>query len=139
MALIGRLHPLLIHFPIALVMVALGAETGFIVTGHHGWRITSVFNIRIASLFTVAATVAGWWLALGPEVEATQLLAWHRWIGITGACLTVAAAALTSDAAIRSPARLKVYRVALSGAAALVAFAGHLGGVMVWGADFLRL
>jgi hypothetical protein len=30
------------------------------------------------------------------------------------------------------------YRVTLFGAALLVAIAGHLGGTLVWGAEFLR-
>jgi hypothetical protein len=31
-----------------------------------------------------------------------------------------------------------MYQFALFGAAALVAVTGHLGGLFVWGADFLR-
>ena len=71
MALLGRLHPLLIHFPIALVIAAALAEG--------------------------AATIAGWRLALAPEMEASPLLEWHRWLGT-----------------------------------------GHIGGLLVWGANFLR-
>jgi uncharacterized membrane protein len=38
MALIGRLHPLLIHFPIALVILAAAAETGATLTDDDRWR-----------------------------------------------------------------------------------------------------
>jgi uncharacterized membrane protein len=36
MALIGRPHPLLTHFPIALVIVAVAAESAAIVTDDDG-------------------------------------------------------------------------------------------------------
>jgi uncharacterized membrane protein len=48
MAFAGRLHPLLIHFPIALVIVAAIAE--------------------------IAATVK----AAAPEMDPSALLEWHR-------------------------------------------------------------
>jgi hypothetical protein len=38
----------------------------------------------------------------------------------------------------RPPRRLWLYRIALFSAAGLVGVAGHLGAVLVWGADFLR-
>jgi len=37
-----------------------------------------------------------------------------------------------------STARTLIYRITLFGAAVLMAATGHLGGVLVWGADFLR-
>ena len=38
MAFIGRLHPLLIHFPIALVIAAVLAEGAAMVTANDRWR-----------------------------------------------------------------------------------------------------
>src|SRR5262249_31617113 len=79
-----------------------------------------------------------WRLASAPGIEVTPLLEWHRWLGAAGAMLTAAAAIATLQAE-RQPSRLVVYRIALFCAASLVAVAGHSGGLLVWGADFLRL
>jgi hypothetical protein len=47
-------------------------------------------------------------------------------------------AALATGETNRPPRRLWLYRIALFSAAGLVGVAGHLGAVLVWGADFLR-
>jgi hypothetical protein len=65
-------------------------------------------------------------------------LEWHRWLGSVAAMAAVAAALATAGADVRSPLRRSIYRVTLFGAAACVAVTGHLGGILVWGADFLR-
>jgi len=42
MALIGRLHPLLVHFPIGLVLIAAVAEVVAMATGLRDWRAVAV-------------------------------------------------------------------------------------------------
>jgi len=138
MALVGRLHPLIVHFPIALVMLAAAAEGAAAVTGDWHWRTVAVINVRAGAAFAVAAVIAGWRLASAPGVESTPLLEWHRWLGAIGAVSAAAAALATSRGERWSPRDLWIYRTGLFCAAALVAFAGHFGGVLVWGADFLR-
>jgi uncharacterized membrane protein len=138
MAMIGRLHPLLIHFPIALVIVAVAAESASVLRKHSHWRVIAVGNLRAAAVFALLAAVAGWRLAAAGDVEATALLEWHRWLGTAGAVATVAAAATTwLDPKQRSPA-VWIYRITLLGAAGLVAIAGHLGGLLVWGGNYFR-
>ena len=138
MAIIGRLHPLIVHFPIALVMLAAVLEVGAIPTRNPRWRTAAVFNVRAGAALAVPAAIAGWLLASAPGTEAGPLLEWHRWLGATATLATVVAA-ITTLSYQRSPARhLLIYRAALFGAASLVAASGHLGGLLVWGADFLR-
>jgi uncharacterized membrane protein len=138
MAFIGRLHPVLIHFPIALVIVAVVAETAATATVDHRWRTVAIVNVRAGAAFALIAVIAGWNLARTSGVEATSLLEWHRWLGTAGAGLTLAAAVATSRADSRALADLWIFRIALFAAGALVAATGHLGGILVWGADFLR-
>src|SRR5262245_20565668 len=139
MALVGRLHPLIVHFPIALVIVAALAESMTIATGDRRWRVVSVVNLRAGAVFVLAALIAGWRLASAPDFEPSPLLEWHRLTGIIAALLT-AVAAVAACRAEGWPLRyLWTYRIALFSAAAVVAVAGHLGGLLVWGADFLRL
>lgn len=138
MAIIARLHPLIVHFPIALVIVAALAEIVGIAAGDERYRAVAVMNLRAGAAFAVLAVIAGWRLASAPGIEATSLLEWHRWLGAGTAILTAVAAVATFQPE-RQPSRLVVYRIALFGAASLVAVAGHSGGLLVWGADFLRL
>ena len=138
MALIGRLHPLLIHFPIALVIAAAAAEAVAMLTRDRIWHTGAVGNLRAAAAFAVLAAVAGWRLALQPGMEPSALLEWHRWLGTIAAGATCTAALATVNAGSRSAPALWVYRVALFAAGAVVSVTGHLGGLLVWGADFLR-
>src|SRR5438046_1803116 len=133
MALIGRLHPLLIHFPIALVLTAIGAEGAALLTGDEGWRTVAVRNVRAGAAFALVATIAGWRLALAPEMETSSLLEWHRWLGTMAAGAAFAAALATSAPAGGSVLKLWTYRMALFAAGTLVAVTGHLGGLLVWG------
>ena len=137
MALTGRLHPLLVHFPIALVLIAAVAELVSLTTQFPEWHVVAMANIRAGAAFAVASAGAGWILASSRIVEASPALEWHRWLGGAGAAAAVAAALATAEMD-RPPRRLWLYRIALFGAAALVAVAGHFGALLVWGADFLR-
>jgi len=138
MALIGRLHPMLVHFPIGLVLIAAVAEVVAMTTGLLNWRAVAVANLRVGAVLAVGAAVAGWRLASSPGMEATSSLEWHRWLGTLAAVAVFGAALATAGADGRSPFGRWVYRTTLFWAAALVALTGHLGGLLVWGADFLR-
>jgi uncharacterized membrane protein len=138
MAITGQLHPLLIHFPIALVIVAVVAEALAAATHDARWRPVAVSNLRAGAAFALIAVVAGWRMAVVMGMDKTPLLEWHRWLGTIGAGVAVAAAFATSTLGSRSLIELWMYRIALLCAAVLVATAGHLGGLMVWGADFLH-
>jgi len=138
MALIGKLHPLLVHFPIALVMAAAAAELVAIATPRHAWHTVAVANLRAGAAIGVVTAVTGWVLAGSTSVDATSALEWHRWMGMAGAVGALGAALLSSHRHVLSRRSVFVYRVALFGAAFLVAITGHLGGTLVWGAEFFR-
>jgi uncharacterized membrane protein len=138
MVLTGRLHPLLVHFPIGLVLIAAVAELVAIATNIREWRVVAVANVRAGAVFAVAAAIAGWLLSSSPGIEASATLEWHRWLGTVAATGVVAAALATTGADGLSPTARWIYRIALFGTAACVAVTGHFGGVLVWGADFLH-
>jgi uncharacterized membrane protein len=138
MAFVGRLHPLLIHFPIALVIAAALAEGAAIVTADESWRTVAIGNVRAGAVFALLATIAGWRLALAPEMEVSPLLEWHRWLGTVAAGAALAAALATGGVRRRSAVGVQIYRIALFTAGTLVAVTGHFGGLLVWGANFLR-
>src|SRR5262249_59426670 len=126
MAIIGRLHPLLIHFPIALVVVAVAAETRATVTGDERWHTMAVGNVRAGAAFALIAVVAGWRLASGLGMGSTPLLEWHRWLGTLTAVLTLLVAVTTYRTDSPSAGARCGYPVALFGAWALCASSSRL-------------
>ncbi len=138
MAFIGRLHPLLIHFPIALVISGAVAEAAALMTGDDRWCAVAVGNVRAGAIAALFAAIAGWRLALDPGSEMSSVLEWHRWLGTIAAGAALAAALATAGMRRQSVLSVWVYRTALLAAGLLVAATGHLGGVLVWGANFLR-
>jgi uncharacterized membrane protein len=46
MGLVGKLHPLLVHFPIALILAAAAAELIAIHTGRLAWHSIAVANVQ---------------------------------------------------------------------------------------------
>jgi hypothetical protein len=78
-------------------------------------------------------------LAGDPIVDPTPLLEWHRWLAVLGTAAAVVAALASSRLHSDSHTVRWVYRISLLVAAALVGVAAHLGGMLVWGANFVRL
>ena len=138
MWLIGKLHPMLVHFPIGLILAAAAAEMLAILTGRAAWRAIAVANVRAGAAMGAVTAVAGWALASAPFIEPSPVLVWHRWTGLAGAAVAMGAAVVSFWSPVDSRRSVLVYQAALFGAAAVVAIAGHLGGTLVWGADFLR-
>ena len=138
MFLIGKLHPLVLHFPIGLVLAGATAELVAILTGRESWRAVGIANVRAGAAMACLTAVAGWALTSAPFVEPSRLLEWHRWMGVGGATAATVAAVLSRRLRPPSEPRLFAYRATLFGAAALIAIAAHLGGTLVWGADFLH-
>lgn len=139
MALIGRLHPLLIHFPIVLVLMAGASELAASATADVGWRRVAISHLRVASGFALLAAIAGWRLSSELAMDKESLVEWHRWIAIAGLVATIAAALTGNADAVNTSLKVRIYRISVCVAVMLVALAGHLGGILVWGADFLRL
>ena len=125
------------HFPIALILIAVIAELVSVITRFPEWHVVAVANIRAGAAFAVAFAGAGWLLASSRIVEASPVQERHRWLGLVAA-LAAVAAALTTGEADPPPRQLWRYRIALIAAAACVAVAGDFGAALVWGADFLR-
>ena len=139
MAFISRCHPLLVHFPIALVLAAAGAECLVFATTRTAWRTVAVANIRAAAAMGVVTAITGWIFATSPFVDLGPTLEWHRWLGMAGAAAAIGAAMLSSRLHGASRGSAFTYRFLLFVTALLVTVTAHSGGTLVWGDGFFRL
>src|SRR3954465_3796852 len=113
MSFIGKIHPLLVHFPIALVLAAAAAELVVIATLRQGWRTVAVANIHAGAAMAFVAAITGWLFASSPVVETGASLEWHRWLGMAGAIGAIGAAILSSRVHVLSRRSALGYRVTL--------------------------
>ncbi|MBK6766487.1 MAG: hypothetical protein IPG71_09285 [bacterium] len=92
----GKFHPLVVHFPIALLITAALAELSSWITRKKRLQALSRHFIYFTAICTVVAATLGWaaaWNARYPT-EVAQYLTFHRWVGISVAGLSVVAACL---------------------------------------------
>ncbi len=136
----GRLHPLLVHFPIALFIVAAFLEVLRLVRRKPDPSPTAVTCIIIGATGAAAAAFSGWMNA-DFESHAESLadtLFWHRWLGVAVAAVGVILVGLAIGAKyVKAPAFQRVYALLLLATASIIGFTSHLGGSMVYGPDYM--
>jgi hypothetical protein len=132
---LGRLHVLFVHFPLALLLCAGGAELLRLrrpdSVGLGGFVRGTVW---IGALGAIAATGSGW---LHAEAEAFGGLAdRHRWLGVACSCLALLAVASERRTAKPGVGRM-LFRIVLGALVVIVILTGHTGGALTHGKDFL--
>ena len=133
---LGHLHPLVIHFPIGLLIVALGMEV-FTLNGkrenlHEGIR----WMVYIGAAAAVLAAILGLLLRNGGEY-AGDWVDFHQTSGI----LTALQALLTAYLLWRIAPNesRKLYRISLFLTVCTLTVAGHFGAGLTHGKDYLGL
>ncbi len=130
--LLGRLHPVLVHLPIACLMLAALAELLVLLRGER-WKPATAFLVLAGTLGAAGA------IASGVTLEGNQdphLLERHEllgWLTLTGALIASGMIVAMRWVSLR---RWPLFAVLVI-TAGLVAWTGHVGGAMVWGADWL--
>src|SRR5438132_8048531 len=133
LAWLGKFHVVVVHFPIALLVVAAASEL-------LSWRRDTPYPapaVRFCVLFAAAgaaaATTLGWLHTAFSAYAASSspVLVLHRWTGSTAGILAVGVAIL-SEVDARRGVRSPLFRVLLFAGALLVSVAGHLGGTLVY-------
>jgi uncharacterized membrane protein len=137
--LIGRFHPLAVHFPIALLLAALPAALWARWRRSTPWAMCADYCTALGALGAVLASALGWCAhEAGAGALHPDLLERHEWSGFAAAFLALLA--LGAAVAARRGHRFGRWHLPLLGAAvAVVSAAGHFGGMLVWGEDFLPL
>src|SRR5689334_6695920 len=121
-ATLGRTHVLIVHFPIALLMVGAAVELWSIARRKSKLSAIGVTCVILGALSAALASAAGWvhaeFSTFG-EVSQTTVLA-HQWLGIVTAGLALAALLplIFHRESRRLP--LRVYRIGAIAAGLLV-------------------
>jgi len=130
---LGAFHPLIVHFPIALAIVAAMAMVWNWIWQHDGFGEFAFHCTWIAALASVFVSASGWFFAESNSSASNELFL-HRWFGIGSSAGLIALAFMTS--LVRSdswPGLLKISRFASLLVAAGIGITAHFGGEMVWG------
>lgn len=133
---VGKFHPIAVHIPIALVLVAAMAEALAVFTGKDLFQNASRFNIIIAMLGAVASVLLGFAAGMSSNYpdEYSRPLFLHKWLGVATCTLIFTAAILSELACRRSrPLYRLSYRAILLICVVLVAATGRFGGQLVYG------
>lgn len=134
---LGRLHPLLVHFPIGLIVVAGFLELLTLRRRNDNFRDGIRALLWIGALSAVASAGAGWLLA-ETGGYAGETLDYHKWTAIATALLALSVVWLHRRAdQIRRPSAWKPYRIVLGICLAVLTVAGHLGASLTHGSDYL--
>ncbi|MEM8709533.1 MAG: DUF2231 domain-containing protein [Planctomycetota bacterium] len=128
---VGRFHPLIIHFPIALLAAALLAELAAAFLRRAELRPAATFCYVLGALSATPAAACGWLLAESTSHRG-DTLDFHRWLGVAVAAISVAGLGLFLK---RPRWRLPILMLL----AGLSGVTGHLGGELSYGSDWLTL
>jgi mono/diheme cytochrome c family protein len=136
--LIGRFHPLMLHFPIGLLMWAAVVELVEVIKRR---SISSAGPVSLPLVIpgaaaAVLASLSGWWLA-NPE-DPDSALAWHRWLGVSTTVLALLTAGVGVAVVRGRIAKSNTYRAALFLCVPVLAVGGHIGGELKWGEGFIE-
>ena len=139
--LVGRLHPLLVHFPIGLVLAAAAIEAWRWTSRERGVSEFTSVAMLLAALSAIGAVATGWINAWQEGEEASRTLNLHSWLGTAMAAVLLAAAWKTrrrDEPPAAAEARLVPARVLTMVSAFGVGLAGHFGGELVHGDGYVE-
>uniref|UniRef100_UPI0025B96052 c-type cytochrome domain-containing protein n=1 Tax=Maribacter sp. TaxID=1897614 RepID=UPI0025B96052 len=133
--LLGRLHPLLVHFPIGLLVVSFVLELLTLKGKRNSLREGIKFMVYIGAFFAILSAIVGWLLKT-QEDYAGNLVDNHQYTGIATAVLALATA-LILNYSLRKSKKLTLYRSIFTITIVLLSVAGHLGANLTHGEDYL--
>ncbi|MCH2145465.1 MAG: c-type cytochrome [Phycisphaerales bacterium] len=136
---LNGLHPIVIHFPIALVITAAFVEFIAMLARRDRPAQFTVISLAVAGVMSVIASWSGWGLA-DEGYGGGWELDLHRWLGVASSALIIllAICALIACSGSKSGEQRHRWatgtvRAGILVAAALVGVTAHFGGKMVWG------
>jgi uncharacterized membrane protein/mono/diheme cytochrome c family protein len=135
--LLGRFHPLIVHFPIGLLIVAGLMELITLGKFKHPLRSGIRFLVVLGSLSAILAAIMGWLLAENEGVSGSSLDL-HKQIGFVAAGLSLILLYFLRKTEVQQDSNsIKLFRMLLFFSGIGVGIAGHFGASLTHGEDFL--
>ncbi len=139
MLFFGRFHPVIVHLPIGMLLLAGILE--LVSARVHTFRVlrhATAFVLYLGAIGAALAVCAGLLLSMEGGYDP-DLLSTHKWIGIAVASGAIVAACLRVVLDRKKGARLvyRVYATVLAATVTLLLVAGHLGGSLTHGPTYL--
>lgn len=135
--LFGRLHPMVVHFPISLLIFAAFLELFTLKKFNHPLRPGIRGLVLAGAVSAVFSAVFGWLLATNEEITG-QTLDIHQWVGFVSAGFSLALLFVLWKRKLKpKSAGVKLYRGLLFVSGIGVGLAGHFGASLTHGEDFL--
>lgn len=138
---LARVHPVIVHFPVAGVPLALLGFLAWGLTGRAAFAGADLPALVVATLASIAAVITGNMaedsMRFAPSLH--DFVEWHERIGITVMIMLIALCLLRLWRWERAGRRRKwLYGGALAVVTALLAVTGYLGGSLVFGPEHLK-
>ena len=137
--LFGRLHPLVLHFPIALLVLVAAVELVRCFRNDPSLVRLTLLLLAVGASGAVLAAATGWVFAREnhPEPALRATLQWHRWLGLSTALLSVISWAAAYRWADNSRLGCRwIPRLIIWLTTGMLVVAAHLGALLVWGSDY---
>jgi uncharacterized membrane protein len=134
---LGRLHPLMVHFPVGLIVIAALLELFTLKNFWSRYRPALNVLIIVGAVSAVISMIFGWLLAAADDYGG-ELLTLHESMGIAAAStgiITVVLLFLIKKK--NNPVYIKTYRAFLFISVSCIAIAGHYGASLTHGSDYL--
>jgi uncharacterized membrane protein/mono/diheme cytochrome c family protein len=129
--LIGRLHPLLVHLPIGILLLAILFEW-LPTRKKYRYLKRSIHPILlVGSGAAIFSCLTGYMLSQSGEYES-GIVGWHQWMGISLTVYSLGYAWMRSEKSFKS--FHKIFSAVLL---VLLMITGHLGGSLTHGEDYL--
>ena len=132
----GKLHPLVVHFPIGLLVIGLFIELFTIGGKRQNLRPGLNWIIYIGSISAIISALFGWLLRSFGDYSG-DLVYFHQNMGIATAVLASVTALLLRYKMKNSSRSYIPYRLALTLTVIFLSITGHLGGDLTHGEGYL--
>jgi uncharacterized membrane protein len=128
---LGRFHPVFVHLPIGILLVACLFILLSFRTKFEGLKSAISIMLLLGALSAIISCITGYLLANNGDYDG-DLVSTHQWMGISVAALSIGLyfiySKVKSSFILRSIALLLIV---------LISATGHLGGSLTHGADYL--
>lgn len=130
---LGRLHVMVIHFPIAMIIGALGVELFGLYRRNASYQHAARIMLVVGALGAIVAASLGWFAGGFYLADRNPVLMTHRWLGTS---IAVFASLLVYLAFARRRPRgsnRTIYWLLLAGLTVAISIQGWLGGSFMHG------